>query len=79
MPEPTPERPRDAGVPEIEPAELGQYEGASLLANDARERLRADGFTDSQIERWAETFIAERSSGTADEFVAWIVEQENRA
>ena len=79
MPEPTPERPRDAGVPEIEPAELGQYEGASLLANDARERLRADGFTDSQIGRWAETFIAERSSGTADEFVAWIIEQENPA
>jgi len=79
MPEPTPERPRDAGVRETEPAELGQYEGASLLANDARERLRADGFTDSQIERWAETYIAERSSGSADEFVAWIIEQENRA
>jgi hypothetical protein len=42
---------RDAGVPEVEPAVLGQYEGASLLANDARERLRADGFTDSQIGR----------------------------
>jgi hypothetical protein len=79
MPEPTPESPRDAGVAETGPDELGQHESASLLANEARERLRADGFTDSQIGRWAETFIAERGSGDADEFVAWIIEQENRA
>jgi hypothetical protein len=79
MPEPIPESPTEAGVPEEEPAELGQQESANLLANDARERLRADGFTDSQIIRWAETFIAENSAGSADEFVAWITAEENRA
>jgi hypothetical protein len=76
MPEPIPERPRDAGVPEEEPAELGQQEGANLLANDARERLHADGFTDTQILKWAETYIAENSSGEVDAFVAWIAAQE---
>ena len=78
MPEPIPESPLDAGVPEEEPSELGQQEGVHLLANDSRERLRADGFTDLQILRWAETYIAENSSGTADEFVEWIAAQEKR-
>ncbi len=79
MAEPTPEQPSEAGVPEIQPAELGQQETANLLANEARDRLHTDGFTDEQIGRWAETFIAENSAGEADEFIAWIAAQENRA
>jgi hypothetical protein len=79
MPEPIPERPADAGVAESEPVELGQQESVQLLANDARERLHADGFSDAEIESWAETFIAERSSGSADEFVAWIASRERGA
>ena len=75
MPEPTPESPSDAGVEE-EVHELSQIEGARILGNDARERLHADGFDDAQIDAWAETFIAEQSSGTVDEFVAWIARQE---
>ena len=75
MPEPTPESPSEAGVEEEVP-ELAQIEGARILGNDARQRLHADGFDDAQIDAWAETFIAERSSGTVDEFVAWISEQE---
>ncbi|MDQ1431654.1 MAG: hypothetical protein QOF40_2256 [Actinomycetota bacterium] len=75
MPEPTPAKPEDVGVPEEVP-ELTQIEGARTLGNEARARLRADGFTDAQIDAWAETFIAENSSGTADEFVAWIARQE---
>ncbi len=35
MPEPTPELPGDANVPEEEPEELGQHEAVNLLANDA--------------------------------------------
>ncbi len=75
MPEPKPEHPEEAGVAEEIP-ELGNIEGARLLGNDARARLRADGFDDAQIDEWAETFIAEESSGTVEEFVAWIVAQE---
>jgi hypothetical protein len=75
MPEPTPAQPEEVGVPEEVP-ELTQIEGARTLGNEARARLRADGFTDAQIDAWAETFIAENSSGTVDEFVAWIANQE---
>jgi hypothetical protein len=72
----TPERPRDAGVPEEVPESLGAIEGARTLANEARERLRADGFSDDQIDQWAETFITEVGSGDVEELVGWIAEQE---
>ena len=75
MPEPDPAKPEDVGVAEEIP-DLPQIEGARTLGNDARERLHADGFDDAQIDAWAETFIAEVSSGTVDQFVAWIAEQE---
>jgi hypothetical protein len=73
--EPVPVTPEEVGVPEEVP-DLPQIEGARLLGNDARERLRADGFDDQQIDAWAETFIAEVGSGTVDEFVAWISREE---
>ena len=75
MPEPEPASPEDVGVAEEIP-DLPQIEGARLLGNEARERLRADGFDDAQIDEWAETFIAENSSGTVEEFVAWIAREE---
>jgi hypothetical protein len=77
MPEPEPLKPEDVGVAEEVP-ELSQIEGARLLGNDARERLHADGFDDAEIDAWAETFIAENSSGTVDEFVAWIAREEHQ-
>jgi hypothetical protein len=75
MPEPEPAAPEDVGVAEEIP-ELMQIEGARTLGNEARQRLHGDGFDDAQIDAWAETFIAEVSSGTVDEFVAWITRQE---
>lgn len=72
----TPERPRDAGVPEEVPEELSAIEGARILANEARERLRGDGFTDDEIDKWAESFITEVSAGDVEQFVAWIGRQE---
>jgi hypothetical protein len=75
MPEPKPEMPEEAGVAEEVP-ELAEIEGARLLGNDARQRLHADGFSDAQIDAWAETFIAEKSSGSVEQFVAWIASQE---
>jgi hypothetical protein len=74
--EPVPESPAQAGVTEEIPAELGQIEGARMLGNDARDRLRADGFTDRQIDQWAETYVAENGGGEVDEFVDWIRAQE---
>jgi hypothetical protein len=76
--EPVPSRPEDVGVAEETP-ELGEIEGARILGNDSRSRLHADGFTDAQIDSWAETYIAEVGSGTVDEFVAWINRREQRS
>jgi hypothetical protein len=75
MPEPEPAKPEDVGVAEEVP-DLMEIEGARTLGNEARERLRGDGFTDAQIDAWAETFIADVGAGDVDEFVAWISTQE---
>ena len=72
----TPERPLDAGVPEEVPEALSAIEGAHILANEARERLRGEGFTDDEIDKWAETFITEVGAGDVDQLVAWIGRQE---
>lgn len=72
----TPERPRDAGVPEEVPEALSAIEGAHILANEARERLRGDGFTDDEVDQWAKTFITEVGTGDVDELIAWIGRQE---
>lgn len=71
-----PEAPEQAGVDEETP-DLAQIEPAHLLANDARERLEAKGFSYSQIRKWAETYVAE-ADGTADieTFIEWIRENE---
>ena len=71
-----PERPREAGVPEAAPESLSGLEGAHLLANEARERLQADGFDNTEIDAWAEAFFAEQRTGTADDLIAWIAARE---
>ena len=63
--EPVPEHPRNVdGVHETVPAELGQIEGGRTLGNDARERLRADGFTEPLMRNgdWA-TPLGSQNSG----------------
>lgn len=73
----TPERPRDAGLPEDEP-DVTQVEPVHLLANDARDRLQMQGFTDDQIDRWAATYVGEvGQSATVDEFISWIAAKEH--
>jgi hypothetical protein len=71
-----PERPRDAGVPEETPDALSAIEGARTLANEARERLHREGFTDDQIDEWAKTFITEDDAGSVSDFIAWIGRQQ---
>jgi hypothetical protein len=71
----TPEEPHEAGVPE-KTADAHHEEGARILADEARERLKDRGFTDQQIREWAETYIAEHGSGSVDGLIAWIAEQE---
>ena len=71
----TPEEPHEAGVPE-KTADAAHEEGARILADEARERLKEKGFTDKQIREWAETYVADEGSGDVDGFIAWIAEQE---
>ncbi len=71
-----PDTPDQEGVPAPEPDDAHR-EGAHLLANDARDELRAAGFDDEQIRRWAEAYVDHESSGDAASFVAWVRRQQD--
>jgi hypothetical protein len=74
-----PDMPDDDGV--VEP-ELGtlEVEGARLLGNEARARLRRDGFDDNEIDAWADAYYASvadgRDEGDVDGLVAWIAREQ---
>ena len=74
-----PTTPSDAGV-DPETPDLAQIEAARVLTNDARDRLKSEGFSDEQIRKWAETYVAEEG-GSADlrDFYNWIEEREDAA
>jgi hypothetical protein len=75
----TPENPEAEGLvpPELTEEEI---EGTRLLANEARGRLRADGFTDAEIDRWARSYYTRAENGTdegdVDGLLAFIAEQQ---
>jgi hypothetical protein len=81
-------QPDDPPISELEPAdpeEVGvepetpdamQLEAARLLANDARAELRDRGFDDRQIDRWANTYVAEHGTGDLGTFLSWVARQE---
>jgi hypothetical protein len=43
---------------------LDEVEGARLFANEVRARLRSDGFTDPEIDGWAELYYTRAEGGT---------------
>lgn len=71
-----PESPESEGLSEPElPTE--DVEGARLLANEAREQLRAEGFTDDQIDAWARVYFEQGHEGSVEGLAAFIrAEQE---
>jgi hypothetical protein len=73
-----PEEPREAGVSEADP-DVSHVEAARVLADQAKDRLREQGFTDEEIRRWAEAYAREEGSGDVDRFIAWIAQQERTA
>jgi hypothetical protein len=73
-----PERPGEAGVPERTPDD-SRIEGAHVLASQARPHLEGQGFSEDQIIRWADTFIAEEGNGDVDRFLDWIARAEDDA
>jgi len=60
-----PDMPESEGLTEPE-LRTSEIEGARLLANEARGRLRGEGFTDTEIDAWARTYYARDTDG-ADE------------
>jgi hypothetical protein len=58
----------DPGYPQPQAAEI---ESARLLANDARRTLLAAGFSDQDIDRLADDFIAEDRGQDTEEFIDW--------
>jgi hypothetical protein len=73
--EPLPEWPREAHVP-MPDLPISKIEPAYLLANDARGRLRDDGFTDREINAWSRAYFAVHHEGDVDDLIEWIEEQE---
>lgn len=70
-----PERPHESGVEESTPPTM-QVEGARVLADDAKPLLEGKGFSDDQVRRWADAYIAEVGSGDVTSFVTWIDRQQ---
>ena len=51
-----------------------QIEAARLLAEDAREQLQAEGYSDGQILDWAQRYVAAgHATGDVRDFVAWVL------
>ncbi|MFN2590240.1 MAG: hypothetical protein ABR518_05680 [Actinomycetota bacterium] len=72
-----PVSPAVIGIAPAQP-DTAHIEGAHLLADEARSRLTADGFTDDEIMQWADDFVSVERSGDVNEFLSWIEQQERR-
>ena len=58
---------------EVQP-EAAEVESARMLANQARDRLKAEGFLDPTIDRLADLYVAtDRSAGDFGDFVEWAL------
>ncbi|MGZ4729883.1 MAG: hypothetical protein ACXWB2_19365 [Acidimicrobiales bacterium] len=74
-----PENPEAEGLtpPELSEEEI---EGDRLLANEARGRLRPDGFTDVEIDRWVKIYYTKAEGGVdqgdVEGLIAFIREQQ---
>ena len=61
----------DTSAPGLAQPEAAEVESARLLANQARERLRAVGLGDERIGRLADDWVARDRGQDLEEFVAW--------
>jgi hypothetical protein len=52
-----------------------EIESARLLANEARERLRDQGFSDDRIRELADEFVARDLGEDVDGFISWARDQ----
>jgi hypothetical protein len=66
-----PDFPEDEGLDEPELPQV-DVEGARLLANEARARLRADGFDDDEVDAWVRVYFEQGHEGTVEGLLAFI-------
>ena len=66
----------EPGVPQPEAAEV---ESARLLANQARETLREEGLSDTEIRQLADRFVAEDRGNDLASFLEWATRRSRRA
>ncbi len=70
-----PDLPEQEGLAEPELPQV-DVEGARLLANEARDRLHADGLTDDQIDAWVRVYFEQGHEGTVEGLVAFIAAEQ---
>jgi hypothetical protein len=61
----------ESADPVLPQPEAAEVESARLLANEARDALRARGLSDTDIDRLAGAFIAEDLGTAAEDFIRW--------
>ena len=72
-----PDRPEDEGLTDPDLPQVN-IEGAHLLANEARGRLKADGFTDDEVDAWTRVYFEEGHEGDVEGLVAFIAAEQAR-
>jgi hypothetical protein len=71
------ESPQQAGLRPVA-VDIEEVEPAHILANDAREGMRAMGFTDDAIDAWAREFVGRAGAGDVADLRRWIRSEERR-
>ena len=66
-----PEKRGETAEPGAPQPEASEVESARLLANQARDRLEPDGFTEPEIRRLADEFVAQDRGEDLEAFVEW--------
>lgn len=53
--------------------DAAEVESARMLANEARERLRPEGFDDATIDRLADQYTIQNRGGDLADFIDWAL------
>ena len=70
-----PDKISDDSAPGRPEPDAEEVESARLLANDARDTLRREGFDDEEIRRLADAYVGLDLGEDTDGFVTWALER----
>ncbi len=71
-----PERPAEEGIDTAYP-DADQQEGVHMLANQAKDELKGEGFSEEQIFEWATAYVEQVGAGTVVGLIDYIKTQES--